>query len=134
ARAYNAFNGHILFGTTLTPRQRELLVLRVAHIRASEYEWTQHLVLAGDAGITPDDIARITVGPEADGWAPLDGALVAAADELVHDAKIADDTWAVLVGELDDEQLLDVVFTVGAYDVLAMAFRTFGVPLDDDLR
>ena len=28
---------------------------------------------------------------------------------------------------------MDVVFTVGAYDVLAMALRTFGVPLDDDL-
>ena len=30
ARAFNTFNGHILFGSTLSPRQRELLVLRVA--------------------------------------------------------------------------------------------------------
>jgi hypothetical protein len=29
---------------------------------------------------------------------------------------------------------MDLVFTVGAYDVLAMALRSFGVPLDDDLR
>jgi hypothetical protein len=38
-----------------------------------------------------------------------------------------------LASELDDRQLMDVVFTVGAYDLLAMAFRTFGVPLDEDL-
>jgi hypothetical protein len=28
---------------------------------------------------------------------------------------------------------MEVVFTVGAYDTLAMALRTFAVPLDDDL-
>ena len=28
---------------------------------------------------------------------------------------------------------MDLVFTVGAYDLLAMAFRSFGVELDDDL-
>ena len=28
---------------------------------------------------------------------------------------------------------MDLVFTVGAYDVLAMAFRSFGVELDADL-
>jgi hypothetical protein len=29
---------------------------------------------------------------------------------------------------------MDVVFTVGAYEVFAMAMRTFDVELDDDLR
>ena len=52
ARAFHTFNGHILFGSTLSPRQRELLVLRVAAVRRAAYEWKQHVVLAGDAGIT----------------------------------------------------------------------------------
>ncbi len=55
-------------------------------------------------------------------------------DELLSDALIADDTWSTLAGELDEQQLMEVVFTVGAYDTLAMALRTFGVPLDEDLR
>ena len=38
-----------------------------------------------------------------------------------------------LAAELDDQQLMDLVFTVGAYDVLAMAFRSFRVELDADL-
>jgi alkylhydroperoxidase family enzyme len=59
--------------------------------------------------------------------------LVAAVDELVRDAVVSDETWAALAAELSEQQLMDVVFTVGAYDLLAMAFRTFGVPLDDDL-
>lgn len=133
-RAYHTFNGHILFSTTLSPRQRELLVLRVAAVRGSEYEWAQHAVLAGDAGITPDEVQRVATGPDADGWSAADAALVRAADELIADARLSDATWSTLSAVLDTQQLMDLVFTVGAYDLLAMAFRSFGVELDDDLK
>jgi alkylhydroperoxidase family enzyme len=136
-RAYHTFNGHVQFATTLSARQRELLVLRVAVVRGAAYEWAQHVLLAGDAGLDGDEIARIAEGPEgpeAAGWSPLDRALLAAVDELLDDARVADGTWRVLAGELDERQLMDLVFTVGAYDVLAMALRSFGVELDDDLR
>ncbi len=133
-RAYHTFNGHVLFGTTLSVRQRELVVLRVAAVREAEYEWAQHVVLARDAGIDDDEVARVAGGPDAPGWAPLDAALVRAVDELVADAAVSDATWEVLASELDDQQLMDLVFTVGAYDVLAMVFRTFRVELDADLR
>lgn len=134
ARAFHTFNGHILFATTLSVRQRELLVLRVAALRQSDYEWAQHAVLAADAGLTDDEVSRIKDDPEAAEWSVVDRALLAAADELVGDARIGDATWAALAGELDDQQLMDVVFTVGAYDLLAMALRSFDVELDDDLR
>ncbi len=134
AQAFHTFNGHILFGTSLSPRQRELLVLRVAAVRQATYEWRQHVVLAGDAGITADEVEPAgRSAPRSQGWSPLDAALVRAVDELLAEARVADATWAALAAELDVEQLMDLVFTVGAYDVLAMALRSFGVPLDDDL-
>jgi alkylhydroperoxidase family enzyme len=133
-QAYHTFNGHVLFGTSLSPRQRELLVLRVAAVRQATYEWRQHVVLAADAGITPDEIEWVTEGPTASGWSAIDRAMVSAVDELLDDALVADATWEVLAIELDIEQLMDLVFTVGAYDLLAMAFRSFGVQLDDDLK
>ncbi len=134
ARAFHTFNGHVLFSSTLSPRQRELLVLRVASIRGSEYEWAQHAILAGDAGLDEDEIERIAEGPEAPGWAPLDRAMVRAVDELIGDGSVSDATWNALAAELDEQQLMDLVFTVGAYEILAMAFRSFDVELDDDLR
>jgi alkylhydroperoxidase family enzyme len=131
--AYHTFNGHVLFATTLTTRQRELLVLRVAAVRQAAYEWAQHVVLAGDVGISEDEIAWVVEGADAPGWSPLDRAMLRAVDELVADAMVSDATWAELATELDDQQLMDLVFTVGAYDLLAMAMRSFGVELDDDL-
>lgn len=132
--AFNTFNGHILFATTLSDRQRELIVLRVASIRHADYEWAQHVVLARDAGLTADEIAHVADGPKAPGWDARDRTLLAAVDELVRDAIVSDDTWAALTDELEERQVMDVVFTVGAYDALAMAFRSFGIELDDDLQ
>lgn len=132
-RAYHTFNGHVLFATTLSPRQRELLILRVAAVRRAAYEWAQHVIQGRDAGLDDDEIARVAQGPDAPGWSPLDQALLRATDELIADARIADATWQALARDLDEQQLMDVVFTVGAYEVLAMAFRTFGIELDPDL-
>lgn len=131
--AFNTFNGHILFTSSLTPRQRELLVLRVAHVRGCEYEWAQHTVLARDAGLDVADIERVASGPDAEGWSEPERALVRAVDELVEGAGLSEVTWASLNETLEVRQLLDLVFTVGAYDTLAMAFRSFGVELDADL-
>lgn len=139
-RAYNTFNGHVLYGTSLSPRQRELLVLRVAAIRDATYEWAQHVVIARDVGLSDAEIAGVAEGPEAagadgaDGWSSLERAMLRAVDELVRDAMITDATWAELAASLDAEQLMDLVFTVGCYDLLAMALRSFGLPLDDDLK
>jgi alkylhydroperoxidase family enzyme len=132
--AYHSFNGHILFTSTLTPRQRELLVLRVAALRDAEYEWKQHVIVGRDAGLGDDEIARILQGADAPGWDTTDAAMLRAVDELIADAMVADDTWATLAETFDEQQLMDLVFTVGAYELLAMAFRSFGVQLDDDLR
>jgi alkylhydroperoxidase family enzyme len=106
----------------------------VATVRQATYEWKQHVVLATDAGITPEEVSWIAEGPTASGWSTADRALISAVDELLADARVADGTWDVLAATLQVEQLLDVIFTVGAYDALAMALRSFGVPLDDDLR
>lgn len=131
--AFHTLNGHVLFASTLSVRQRELLVLRVAAVRRADYEWAQHVVLARDAGIDPDEVARVAAGPDAPGWSSLERAMLYAVDELIADAMVRDATWKVLADALDERQLMDLIFTVGAYDSLAMAFRSLGVELDADL-
>ena len=134
AHAFFTFNGHLLLASTLPVRDRELVVLRVAALRECEYEWAQHQIIAGDAGISPEEVARVRSGPDAPGWSPEEAALLRAADELVASAGLSDETWTALASSYETRQLLDLVFTVGAYDLLAMAFSAFGAQLDDDLR
>lgn len=134
AKAFFTFNGHLLSATSLTPRQRELLILRTAVLRQSEYEWAQHVVIAGDVGISRAEVAQIAWGPDSTLWSDADAALLRAAGELVADGVIGDATWAVLTEHLSTQQILDVIFTVGAYETLGWMLRSFGIALDEDVR
>ncbi|ADP83513.1 carboxymuconolactone decarboxylase family protein [Pseudofrankia inefficax] len=134
AQAFFTFNGHILSTSTLSDRQRELIVLRVAALRKAGYEWLQHTFIARDAGLSDEEIQRIALGPDAPLWDPLDAATLRAVDELIADGKIGDGTWAVLVEKLEVKQILDVIFTVGAYETLAYMISSFDIEIDDDMR
>ncbi len=134
AKAFLTFNRHLLFASSLSDRIRELLILRIGWLRRAEYEWAQHVLLAQKAGLRKEEIEAVKQGPSSAVWAPFDAALLAAVDELHADAFVTDKTWDVLSAHLDQRQLIDLVFTVGAYDLLAMAFNTFGLELDPGLE
>lgn len=134
ARAFFTFNGHLLMATTLSERQRELLVLRTAARRSCGYEWMQHVFVGRDAGLDDEEISRIAFGPSAPFWSDLDAALLRAVDELVADGAISDTTWVALSRELDTQQILDVIFTVGAYETLAWMMRSLELELDDEFE
>ncbi len=126
---------HVLGPTsTLPARDRELLILRTAWRCGAEYEWAQHVRLARKAGVDGKDIQRCRLGPDADGWDDFDATLLRAADELHDDQCISDATWAQLSERYDTLQLMDVVFAVGQYTLVAMALNSFGTPLDDGLK
>lgn len=134
AEAWMHFNGHILYATTLSLRQREMLVLRIAAVRRSANLWAQHLAHKVDAELTDEDIAAVAFGPEAPFLDPLERALIRSVDELIGDGAIAATTWQVLADRLDQQQLLDVIFTVGCYDTLSWMLQSAALELDGDVR
>ena len=126
---------HVLGGTfTLTPREREVLILRTAWLCRAEYVWGQHVVAARAAGLTEAEIARIKEGPAAEGWEPLDSTLLRAVDELHAEARISDGTWAALSSGYATEQLIDLVLAVGQYTLVSMANNSWGVQLDEGVE
>jgi len=134
AKAFLTFNRHLLFDSSLSDRIRELVILRIAWLRRAEYEWAQHVALADRAGLRNEEIEAVKEGPDAQSWPSFEAALLRAVDELYRDAFVTDATWDSLSASLDQHQLMDLVFTVGAYDLLAMAFKTFGLELDPGLE
>lgn len=127
------FATHVLSKQTLPLREREMLILRIGWLCCAPYEWTQHAQIALRAGVSAAEIERIADGPDAPGWSDTDAALLRAADELHRDACIADATWGTLAAVFSPEQMIDVVFTVGQYQLVSMALNTLGVEIDDAL-
>ena len=127
--AYLTFNAYLLLNSSLSPRVREVAVLRAALASRSVYLWDHHVPLAERAGLTSTEIAEIKVGEPVD---PVDRLVVRAVDELDADHAISDETWTALGDHLDDDQRLDLIFTVGGYQLLALVVNTLGIQPEHD--
>nr|MDT0526248.1 carboxymuconolactone decarboxylase family protein [Streptomyces sp. DSM 41633] len=62
-----------------------------------------------------------------DGSSPLDQLVLDSVDELDGQSEISDGTWTALSEHLDERQRMDLVFTIGGYGLMAMAYNTFGI-------
>ncbi|MCV7029540.1 carboxymuconolactone decarboxylase family protein [Mycobacterium sherrisii] len=123
-RAYLPFNAYLLTRSTLSPRVREVALLRVVSRRDCGYLWGHHLPIARRAGLTDGDIAGIRDGNLADA---TDQAVLRAVDDLVDGGTIRTPVWEALGDHFTDQQRMDLVFTIGGYVLLAMAVNTFGI-------
>jgi 4-carboxymuconolactone decarboxylase len=124
---WSGFGGVLLYGGHLSDRDRELLIMRTGYLCGSHYEWGQHVAFANAAGISDEEIVRITEGADAAGWSPEDATLLRAADELHADNRIGDATWADLASRYDERQLIEVCMVVGQYHLVAFTLNSLGV-------
>jgi 4-carboxymuconolactone decarboxylase len=131
-RSWARFAGYIMGRLSLPVRDRELLILRIGWLNQAPYEWEQHVRISKSAGLTDDEIDRVSKGPKA-GWDKHDAALLQAADDLREKSVVSDETWKQLSERYSIEQMMDAVFTIGQYNLVSWALNSFGVPLDDYL-
>ena len=124
------FGTHILQTSTIPPREREILILRIGWLCRSEYEFGQHTLIGKQAGLSDEEILRITKGPNAKGWDAFDATLIQATDELHKDAFISDKTWKMLSSRYNEQQMLDLIFTVGEYSMVSMVLNSCGIQRD----
>jgi 4-carboxymuconolactone decarboxylase len=131
-RRWTVFAGHVLRKQTLPFRERELLILRIGWLNQAEYEWAQHVEIAKRGGITAEEIERVKQGPTA-ASSKEDAQLLQAVDDLFENSVICDAVWSALSARYSTEQMIDLVFTVGQYNLVSWALNSFGVPFDDFL-
>lgn len=122
--AYLPFNAYLLRNSTLSPRAREVALLRVVYHGNCGYLWSHHVPIAAQAGLSPEDMSGVRSGNCADRHDQL---VIQAVDHLIADSTISQTTWEDLGRIFTDQQRMDLVFTIGGYLLLAMAVNTFGV-------
>lgn len=131
-KRWGVLASHVLFKTSLAERDREILILRIAALCDSPYEWGQHTSMGRDAGLSEAEIAAIKSGDDPGIWSATDQLLLEATNQLHRNCCIAPDTWAALAQHYSEEQILDIIFCVGNYNMLAMALNSIGVELDEE--
>lgn len=118
--AKHAAIGAELFGKgALSPRQRELAILRTGWLCGAPFEWGEHVAIGQRAGLGTAEMAALTQEADLAGWDETDRAIVRAAEELHRDAAISDAVWNELASFLDERQLIELVYVVGHYTKVA---------------
>ena len=133
-RNYWAYTIHFVRNYTIPLRDKELLILRTAWLSRGDYVWGRHNVMGQNAGLTNEEIQRITRGPDAPGWSDFDATLLRAADGLHLSRFVSEATWDALAERYTQEQLVEVVLIVGNYTQLTMFQNTLGVQLPPDIE
>lgn len=130
-RAWADLRNHIVHRTSLGPQRAEVVILRLAHLVGSAYEWNQHVVRALKVGLTRAQIATLR-GPVA-AMAPDDATLAGAVDALHAQARLNGAQMDALRALVGDTGVLDLMATAGMYLTLAFILRSTATPLDSDV-
>ena len=124
------YAGQLLNHGKLAKTETELVILRVGHLRGSEYELQQHRRLARSRGVDAALQEKIFAGPQAEGLTDRQRALLQAVDEFIIDRDLSDETYATLSAHLSRQQIIEFCALAGHYDTIAGILATLRVPMD----
>jgi len=113
----------------LPSHDRQVLILRTCALTGEVYEATHHVLISHAAGMSDDEIQAARTGV---GLSPIHHLLARAAEELVSDFSISDETWKALADHYSAAELMDVVALVATYTTMAMLTRALGIQLEDE--
>lgn len=128
--AWAFYGGRLLSGGRLPAIDTELVILRVARLRDSEYELQHHRKLARRRGLDDETQAMIFAWPVSTGLTDRQCTLLRATDDLVTNRAISEAVWQQLTSHLDRRQLIELCLLTGHYDALATTIAALQIPLD----
>lgn len=122
---------HALSRGVLDPVLREIVVLRVAHRYSCSYEWNLHVQISAPLGIGPEQLDAVKAGPDAPGWTEPERLCLRAADALCERHDIDEGLWSALSARFSPKEMMELMFLVGSYTLLAWILNTVRMPLED---
>ena len=123
----------MLWHGKLDSRLRELAIMRIGWLTASDYEWTQHWRVAQGLGVTADDLLGVRDWQCYKGFGPVERAVLAATDDVVRDGAVSEQSWATCKRELGADQavLIELVAAISGWRMIASILQSLQVPLED---
>ncbi|HMO54359.1 MAG TPA: carboxymuconolactone decarboxylase family protein [Tepidiformaceae bacterium] len=136
ARAFSRLGGYIRSQSSLDARVRELAILQVGYASRSPYEFSHHIKIGYDFGVTDDDIRALIADTEGreTGLPALDRAVLRAAREMASDGSASAGTVAELAAHLSNEHLLDLVITIAFYCGVVRLLATLDVDVEPEYQ
>ena len=118
ADAWQAFNSTIRFNTALDDQARELAIMRVSKLNGADYQFQIHATkYAGEAGITPQQVAALDGNENSSLFKPAHRALLAYTDAMTTDIEVSVSVFGKLRHHYNDAQIVELTVLIGAYNM-----------------
>jgi AhpD family alkylhydroperoxidase len=137
AQCFLALGQAVLRESSLPPRLRELVILRVGALSGAGYEVHQHRKLARAAGVADNEIeATLADGANAASWRAAglgadECAALSFTDEAVRNVKASDAAYGALAAHFDPGRQMEIVVLLGFYMMVSRLLENFEVDLEE---
>ncbi len=120
----------LLSGTKLSPKLRELVILRIAGLCGSTYERTQHYPIALEAGVTGEQISEVDRWQQSKQFTDEERAVLQYADEVAQIVNVKDETFATIKKFLTEQEIVELTLTIGYWGLIARILVPLRVDID----
>jgi alkylhydroperoxidase family enzyme len=129
AKAFHGIGGYIRNKSSLDSRLRELAILQVGWMEKSEYEFTHHVKIGKEFGVTDEDIQGLFLETEGkpSKLDPLTKTVLKGAREMVRNIGMSDETFAEIKQHLSNEHMTDLVLTIAFYCAVVRVLATMKI-------
>lgn len=133
ARAFLALAHHIRHVSRLDSRLRELVILQVGYLSCSEYEYSHHIKIGHDFGVTVRDVERMRLesrGQVTD-LEPVVALALKAAREMTLDGVVDEMTFSELRRHFDAELLVELMIVISFYNGVVRLLASLGIDVEE---
>jgi alkylhydroperoxidase family enzyme len=106
---------------------QELIILRVAILTASDYEWGRHRIAAREVGLADEKVAALVDWRSATVYSEAERAALAVTDEATRDVEASAGAIAELRRHYSEQQTVEIVLLVGMYNMVSRFLRSLAI-------
>lgn len=117
----------------LTPREQELVILRMGYHYNCNYVWKHHVPVGKEFGITDAELEAVKSTPLPALFSPRESALLHLTDEMVEHRNVSDESWNKWSKELKDSEKIDLISLVSQYVFFALLNNVIQVEVEAPL-
>ena len=129
-RNFLRLGSSLITRTELAPKLRELVILRVAKLTGSEYEWAQPYPIALEVGVCREQTEAISRWSGAANFSDKERAVLQYTDEVVQNVEVQGETFCVLSQHLNEKSIVELTLSIGYWGMVARLLVPLHVDID----
>lgn len=111
---------------------RELVIVRVAQLNGAQYEADQHIPIALKEGVTQQQIDDLQNWRDSTSYDATQRNVLELTDQMTTKVKVDKSVMEALATDFNHQELVELVATVAAYNMVSRFLEAFGIHSDDE--